>query len=75
MRYAVRRLRRKLPLAQIMVGCWVDDAAMADQIQQTAKADFIATSLREATRTCVALAGATHETTAKAIDEALVANG
>jgi predicted PurR-regulated permease PerM len=75
MRYAVRRLRRKLPLAQIMVGCWVDDAAMADQIQQTAKADFIATSLREATRTCVALAGATHETTAKAIDEAFVANG
>jgi predicted PurR-regulated permease PerM len=69
MRYAVRRLRRKLPLARIMVGCWVEDAAAAEQLQEIAKADIVAPSLREATRICVALAGATPEMTASSIPE------
>jgi predicted PurR-regulated permease PerM len=69
MRYAVRRLRRKLPLARIMVGCWVEDAAAAEQLQEIAKADIVAPSLREATRICVALAGATSEMTASSIPE------
>ncbi len=71
MRYAVRRLRRKLPLARIMVGCWVEDAAAAEQFQEIAKADLAAFSLREATRICVALAGATPETTAGMVEEKL----
>jgi predicted PurR-regulated permease PerM len=69
MRYAVRRLRRKLPLARIMVGCWVEDAAAAEQLQEIAKADIVAPSLRKATRICVALAGATPEMTASSIPE------
>jgi predicted PurR-regulated permease PerM len=73
MRYAVRRLRRKLPLARIMVGCWVEDAAAAGQIEETAKADFVAPSLREATRICVSLARATPDATADMAEEKLFA--
>jgi predicted PurR-regulated permease PerM len=73
MRYAVRRLRRKLPLARIMVGCWVEDTAAAEQFQETAKADFVAPSLREATRICVALARATPDATADMAEEKLFA--
>ena len=62
MRYAVRRLRRKLPLARIMVGCWRTDAEAAAQIRDSVKADFVASSLREATQICVALAGPAHAT-------------
>lgn len=55
MRYAVRRLRRKLPKARIMLGCWLsgEDAAGLDAIRDGAKADFVASSLREATRLCI----------------------
>jgi predicted PurR-regulated permease PerM len=73
MRYAVRRLRRKLPLARIMVGCWVEDAAAVEHFQEAAKADFVASSLREATRICIALAGATPEATASMAEEKLLA--
>ena len=54
MRYAVRRLRRKLPQARIMLACWAEGAT-AD-IEATAKADFFALTLREATQICVASA-------------------
>jgi predicted PurR-regulated permease PerM len=73
MRYAVRRLRRKLPLARIMVGCWVEDAAAAEQFQEIAKADFVARSLREATRISVSLARATPDATADMAEEKLFA--
>jgi predicted PurR-regulated permease PerM len=73
MRYAVRRLRRKLPLARIMVGCWVEDATAAEQVLETTKADFVASSLREATRICVDLARASPETTADIAEEKLLA--
>lgn len=55
MRYAVRRLRRKLPKAQIMLGCWLngEDAAHLDALRDNAKADCVASSLREATRLCI----------------------
>ncbi len=58
MRYAVRRLRRKLPHARIMIGCWVDEAARADGMMEAARADYLAPSLREASRICVELAAA-----------------
>jgi predicted PurR-regulated permease PerM len=54
MRYAVRRLRRKLPQARIMVACWADAATA--EIEANAKADFFASTLREATQICVASA-------------------
>jgi predicted PurR-regulated permease PerM len=55
MRYAVRRLRRKLPHARIMIGCWtsVDDAVRLEALREGAKADLFASTLREATRMCV----------------------
>ena len=48
LRYAVRRLRRKLPHASIMVGCWAEGVVNIDELRETAKADLFATSLREA---------------------------
>jgi hypothetical protein len=47
MRYAIRRLRRKLPQATMLVGCWTsgaDAAAIGDLV----KADVAVTELREA---------------------------
>src|SRR3569833_1659824 len=54
-RYAVRRLRRKLPLATIMVGCWASKAdpdRMAAH-RDGAKADLFCSSFREAVQLCV----------------------
>jgi predicted PurR-regulated permease PerM len=58
MRYSVRRLRRKLPHATIMLGCWSadTDAAALEQLREAAKADLVAGSLQEATKLCVELA-------------------
>jgi predicted PurR-regulated permease PerM len=54
-RYAVRRVRRKLPHAIIMVGCWSfkDDAARLEALREGAKADLICSSLKDATQLCV----------------------
>jgi predicted PurR-regulated permease PerM len=51
-RYSVRRLRRKLPRARIMVGLWTGmDAGEGEAaILQSSKADMLASTLREATR-------------------------
>jgi hypothetical protein len=51
MRYTIRRLRRRLPQAQLMLGCWVADVALT--LRDTAKADLIASTLRDALRLCV----------------------
>lgn len=60
MRYAVRRLRRKLPAAKIVLGCLTLPAnATAEVLREAAKADLIATSLREAVRQCLVEAQAT----------------
>jgi hypothetical protein len=56
LRYAVRRLRRKLPQASIMVGCWAEGVANIDELRETAKADLFATSLREAAQIVVSMA-------------------
>jgi predicted PurR-regulated permease PerM len=51
-RYAVRRLRRKLPGARIMVGLWngADGSERAAAVQESSKADLFASTLREAIR-------------------------
>jgi hypothetical protein len=58
-RYAVRRLRRKLPRVHIMVGLWngIDTAEKASVLQESSKADMFASTLREATRICVESVG------------------
>jgi len=55
MRYSVRRLRRKLPKATIILGCWVKeiDSAALELLREGAKADFIAASMREAVKLCI----------------------
>jgi predicted PurR-regulated permease PerM len=54
-RYAVRRLRRKLPRAIIMVGCWNtnDGAERLDALRDGAKAYLFCSSFREAVQLCV----------------------
>jgi hypothetical protein len=58
MRYAVQRLRRKLPGVTIMIGCWAADfdRESLEALRATAKADIAAGSLREAIATCHAMA-------------------
>lgn len=60
MRYAVQRLRRKLPHATIMLGCWAEgmDAEAAEQLRVATKADKAAVSLSEAVMICRVSAGA-----------------
>jgi hypothetical protein len=52
MRYTIRRMRRRLPGAQVLLACWkadVDPAALRDSTQ----ADAAATTLPEAARFCL----------------------
>jgi predicted PurR-regulated permease PerM len=55
-RYAIRRLRRKLPQATILVGCWASDADKGT-IGDMVKADVVVTKLREALAYAVQAAG------------------
>jgi predicted PurR-regulated permease PerM len=59
MRYSVRRLRRKLPTATIILGCWVKDIdpAALELLREGAKADLVATSLGDAVRLCIEATG------------------
>ncbi|MBO1907768.1 AI-2E family transporter [Microvirga sp. 3-52] len=58
MRYAVRRLRRKMPQARILLGCWNEGsgASAAEGLREAARADLVASTLREATALCLDLA-------------------
>jgi len=51
MRYTIRRLRRKLPDAPIVLGCWTEENVSA--LAETIKADAVAVTLREAVKLCV----------------------
>jgi hypothetical protein len=55
MRYSVRRLRRKLPKATIILGCWLKDMdpAALEILREGAKADLAAASLGEAIKLCI----------------------
>ena len=59
MRYAVRRLRRKLPKAIIILGCWVKDidAAALEVLRDNAKADLVAATLGETVKLCIEATG------------------
>ena len=59
MRYAVRRLRRKLPSATIILGCWLKEAdpAVLEALREGAKADLVASSLGHAVKLCIQAAG------------------
>jgi hypothetical protein len=52
MRYVIRRLRRRLPGAKIVLGCWVA-AADAVALGAAAKPDATATTLRQAVKLCL----------------------
>jgi predicted PurR-regulated permease PerM len=52
MRYTIRRMRRRLPAAQLLLACWkadVDPVTLRDSTQ----ADAVATTLPEAARFCL----------------------
>ena len=55
MRYSVRRLRRKLPKAIIILGCWVKDIdpTALEVLRDNAKADLVAASLGETVKLCI----------------------
>src|SRR6202790_2093826 len=59
MRYSVRRLRRKLPKATIILGCWVKDIdpAALELLRAGAKADLAAASLGEGVKLCIEATG------------------
>jgi predicted PurR-regulated permease PerM len=59
MRYSVRRLRRKLPKATIVLGCWMKDIepAALEKLRDSAKADFAAACLGEALKMCIDATG------------------
>ncbi|MGY4411787.1 hypothetical protein ACVWW4_003523 [Bradyrhizobium sp. LB7.1] len=59
MRYSVRRLRRKLPEATIILGCWMRDMDPAglENLREAAKADLAAASLGGALKLCIESTG------------------
>jgi hypothetical protein len=63
MRYAVRRLRRRLPRATILLICCTGEADQTSlkSAQESAKADLVAGSIGEAVRLCVEAAKATAQ--------------
>jgi hypothetical protein len=59
MRYSVRRLRRKLPDATIILGCWMRDGdpAALESLREGAKSDLAAASLGGALKLCIEATG------------------
>jgi predicted PurR-regulated permease PerM len=56
LRYAVRRLRHRLPAASILVGLWPAEAVRDERLRAAIGADCYAASLREAVAACLAQA-------------------
>jgi predicted PurR-regulated permease PerM len=52
MRYTIRRMRRRLPAAQILLASWKADAEVAT-LRAATQADAVATTLPEAVRLCL----------------------
>src|SRR6202140_4121588 len=63
MRYSVRRLRRKLPKATIILGCWMRDVdpTALEKLRDGAKADLVAASLGEVVKLCIEATGVQDE--------------
>jgi hypothetical protein len=66
LRYAVRRLRSRLPAAPILVGLWPADAVEDDRLRAAIDADRYAVSLREAVIACLEQARTTTDQAAAA---------
>jgi predicted PurR-regulated permease PerM len=52
-RFAVRRLRRRLPEAKILAGFWQSGPGQASELCAATKADFCATSFKDAVAFCL----------------------
>jgi hypothetical protein len=54
-RYAVRRVRRKLPYAIILVGCWAafEETNRMEALREGTNANLLGTTFRDATRLCL----------------------
>ncbi|MGA7490069.1 MAG: AI-2E family transporter [Xanthobacteraceae bacterium] len=52
MRYTIRRMRRRLPAAQILLACWKTDADPAT-VRDATKPEAVATTLRDALKLCL----------------------
>jgi predicted PurR-regulated permease PerM len=61
-RYAVRRLRRKVPRAKIVLAVWMS-VDQTDALLDSTKADFVVVSLRDAVRICIDEASASSSAT------------
>jgi uncharacterized protein YciI len=59
MRYSVRRLRRKIPNATIILCCWLKDTVPAEleRLRETSKADLFTNSLGETIKLSLQAAG------------------
>jgi hypothetical protein len=65
MRYTIRRLRRRLPEAKIVLGCWLADVDTAT-LRDGVKSDAVATTLRDAVKLCLDAAREAAATEVKA---------
>jgi len=69
MRFVVRRLRRKLPNARIILGCWMMEGDL-ETLADAVKADGLAVTLRDATSLCLDQARL-HPTTENILTETI----
>jgi AI-2E family transporter len=71
MRYSVRRLRRKLPKATIILSCWMRDVdpVALEKLRDGAKADLVAASLGEALKLCIEATGIQQQDHTEAEDK------
>ena len=65
-RFAVRRLRRRLPEAKILAGFWQSGPGKASELCAATKADFCATSFKDAVAFCLPRGGRIGERTPRA---------
>jgi predicted PurR-regulated permease PerM len=72
-RYTIRRLRRKLPNAKVLVGYWMGEGDIAN-LQETVKADAVATSFHQAISLCLAAARSPVEGTRQMTQAAIPKN-
>lgn len=52
MRYAIRRLRRRLPNVKVLLGCWMVDGD-TEKLRELVKADTVAATLQDAVKLCL----------------------
>jgi predicted PurR-regulated permease PerM len=73
-RYGVRRLRRKLPDATVLLGAWGVDGDTSRTLCSAAKSDGCTASLRETVKICLDAARAPDGSASTASDAALTAS-